>query len=84
MLDIWLWLARDNLALADDVLDRVDERLKQLADFPELGVARPDIAPGARSLLVERWLVLYHLNERGVNVVRIVDGVRDLSRAWKE
>jgi toxin ParE1/3/4 len=41
---------------------------------------RPDIRPGTRVLVVDRWLVLYRQIEDDVQVVRIVDGARDLAR----
>lgn len=43
-------------------------------------MARPEIGEGARSLVIERWLVLYRLVDGGVQIVRIVDGARDLDR----
>ncbi|MDR3475763.1 MAG: type II toxin-antitoxin system RelE/ParE family toxin [Devosia sp.] len=51
-----------------------------LGDHPQLGSARSEIAEGARVLVIERWLALYRLVEDGVQVVRIVDGARDLTR----
>ena len=58
LLDIWLWIANDSgVARADDIVARMEGRGAGLADFPEMGVARPDIAPDARSLVVERWLL---------------------------
>ena len=47
---------------------------------PQLGPARPEIAEDARALVIERWLALYRLVEDGVQIVRIVDGVPDLTR----
>jgi toxin ParE1/3/4 len=41
---------------------------------------RPEIAEGARALVIERWLALYRLTEDGVQVVRIIDGARDLAK----
>lgn len=80
LLDIWLWIARDNAALADVVLDRLEQRANKLSQHREIGMARPEIGEGARGLVVERWLVLYRLVDGGVQVVRIVDGARDLRR----
>jgi toxin ParE1/3/4 len=81
ILDIWLWIAHDsNVNLADDFVERIERRAATLADHAELGVARPEIAPDARSLVVERWLILYRLETYGAQVVRVVDGARDLTR----
>lgn len=78
LLDIWLWIARDSEGRADAALDRIEQRASKLSRHREIGVARPEIGEGARSLVIERWLVLYRLVDGGVQIVRIVDGARDL------
>ncbi|CAN7630943.1 type II toxin-antitoxin system RelE/ParE family toxin [Bosea sp. LjRoot90] len=80
LLDIWLWIARDSVLLADAVLDRLEQRANKLSQHREIGMARPEIGEGARGLVIERWLVLYRLVDGGVRIVRIVDGARDLGR----
>jgi toxin ParE1/3/4 len=81
LLDIWIYIApRNSEAAADAIYDRIEEACRQLRDYPQLGPARLEIAEGARALVVERWLALYRLTEYGAQVVRIVDGARDLTR----
>jgi toxin ParE1/3/4 len=81
LFDIWLYIApRNSEAAADMVYDRIEERCRFLRDHPQLGPARPEIAEDARALVIERWLALYRLVEDGVQVVRIVDGARDLTK----
>src|SRR5215207_8020626 len=71
--------------VADSFIDSVLERCRQLEQFPELGPVRHDVRPDARCLVHERWLILYRLLPRGVEVVRIADGARDLSALfWPE
>jgi toxin ParE1/3/4 len=62
------------------VYDRIEQTCRLLKHNPQLGPARPEIAEDARALVIERWIALYRLVEDGVQVVRIVDGVRDLTR----
>ena len=77
--DIWLHVARSGSeAVADRIVDRIEHRCRQLRDHPQLGRARPEIAEAARALVAEHWLALYRLAPDGVQIVRIVDGVRDL------
>jgi toxin ParE1/3/4 len=81
LLDIWLYLApRTSETLADRVYDRIEESCRQLGRQPQLGPARPEIADDARVLIIERWLALYRLVEDGAQVVRIIDGSRDLAK----
>jgi toxin ParE1/3/4 len=81
LLDIWLYIApRSSEAVADQIYDRIEERCQLLKEHPQLGPARPEIAEDARALVIERWLVLYRLVDDGAQVVRIVDGSRDLTQ----
>jgi len=81
LLDIWLYVApRSSEAVADQIYDRLEERCQLLTEHPQLGPARPEIAEDARALVIERWLALYRLIDDGAQVVRIVDGSRDLTQ----
>ena len=76
---IWLHIAPNNPSAADRVVDRIEDRCNRLRDYPQLGRARVEIAGDARILIIERWVALYHLVENGIQIVRIVDGTRDLT-----
>ena len=81
LLDIWAYIApRSSQTVADRVYDRIGEACRLLAQHPQLGRARPEIAADARALVIDRWLALYRLVPGGVEVARIMDGGRDLSK----
>jgi toxin ParE1/3/4 len=64
LFDIWLYISRRNSeAVADKVFDRIEQSCARLKHHPQLGPARPDIAPGARALVIDRWLALYRVTE---------------------
>ena len=85
LLDIWVWIARDNPAAADRVWERLTQHAQRLATYPELGMARPDIGDDARSLTVERWLILYRVHADAVEIVRVMDAARDIRQMeWAE
>jgi toxin ParE1/3/4 len=79
LIDIWNYIAQDNLQAADDLLDEIDAKALLLAVNPYLGAARPDIAPELRYSLVGRYLILYRVVTDGIQVVRVVHGARKLS-----
>jgi toxin ParE1/3/4 len=79
LLKIWQRIAAHNSAeTADNWIDRIQYRCRQLAAFPKSGPSRPDIAPGARMLVVARWLLLYRIEADGVRIVRVVDAAQNL------
>jgi len=78
LIDIWLSIARDNTKAADSLLDRIDDVCASLAAFPELGPARPDLAPELRTMPVGRYLILYRILSETVEIVRVVHGARHL------
>ena len=80
--EIWLYIARDNMGAADRLIDAIGARCNGLADFPELGPARPDIAPDARMLTIDNYIVLYRSRGADVEIVRVVHGARRLEALW--
>lgn len=77
LIDIWLHVAADNPGAADGLLDRITERIGMLADFPEAGIARRDIALELRMLPVGNYVVLYRIAGPRVEIARVVHGARD-------
>jgi toxin ParE1/3/4 len=78
LIDIWAYIARDNPAAADRLLDRLDEKSQALARNPRIGMAREDVAAGVRHFPVGKYLILYRDLGDGVEVVRYVHGMRRL------
>jgi len=78
LIAIWLGIAKDDPAAADRVLDAIERRWQQLADFPYSGVAREDIAPGIRHLVAGRYLTLYRVIADRIEIIRILHGRRKL------
>jgi toxin ParE1/3/4 len=80
LLDIWVHVGRHSgESVADRVLDSIEQSSRMLQEHPRLDRARPEIQPEARSIVIERWLALYRVTEDGVQIVRILDGARDVA-----
>jgi toxin ParE1/3/4 len=43
-----------------------------------MGRTREELGPGLRSVLVQRYVLFYRVTTSGVEVLRILHGVRDL------
>lgn len=78
LLEIWVHIARDNVAAADRMLDRMHEVCTKLAASPELGRRRDELAPGLRSFPVGRYIVFYRPATGGIELARVLHGTRDL------
>lgn len=79
LIELWSYIAADNPTAADHVLDTINENLHMLAGNPRLGPARPDIAEGLRLFPIRRYVILYRELPDGIEVVRVVHGMRRLS-----
>lgn len=78
LLEIWSYVAADNPAAADDLLDDVDATCARLADAPHSGRLRGELAPNLRSLPVGNYVIFYRPEEDWVVVIRVLHGARDL------
>jgi plasmid stabilization system protein ParE len=59
LIDIWAYIARDNPAAADRLLDILDEKSQALAHNAQIGMARDDVAVGVRH---SRWQISHPLS----------------------
>jgi toxin ParE1/3/4 len=75
---IWFEIARDDVAAADRFIDLIHDKCDLLADSPAVGRLRPELAPGVRSFPVRKHVVFYRLVDGDVQVVRVLDGRRDI------
>jgi len=84
--DIWLTIAADNPTAATRIVRIIGAKINGLADHPRRGRRRSDIRPATRMLVEGPYLVLYETHpdtDEGpvdaVEIVRVVDGRRDLT-----
>jgi toxin ParE1/3/4 len=76
--EIALHIAVDNPDAADHWLEQVDEKFRLLAQMPEMGRKRLDLAPGLRSLPVSNYVIFYRPVTNGIQVIRVLHGARDI------
>ena len=78
LIEIWTYVARDNRAAADRLLDSLDARMAVLREQPYIGRARTELVPGLRSLTEGSYLILYRVAKDRIEIVRCVHGARRL------
>lgn len=80
---IWRWEARDAGARrADEFLDHILAICGLFAAQPQAGRLRPEFGPAIRSCRSGPYLIFYR--SCGAEIVRVIDGRRDLPVAWAE
>ena len=77
--EIWTYVARDSLRAADQLADQLDEAIQRLLGFPQMGVAREDLAPNLRALRVDNLIVFYRIEGELLSIERILHARMDAS-----
>jgi toxin ParE1/3/4 len=85
--EIWAYIARqsadDSPDQADAFIDLIDREFRALSLRPGIGRRRPEIAPDIRSLSVGRYVVFYLQLPRGIEVIRVLHGSRDIESIFE-
>jgi toxin ParE1/3/4 len=82
--DIWFYVAMDDPVAADGVLNAIDAQCRLLATQPQMGRARPELAPEVRSFPVGRYVLFYLPQSKGIKLVRVLHGSRDVEAHFRE
>ena len=76
--EIWRYIAEDNPPAADHVIDEIERVCHLIAAHPRMGREREEILPGLRSFAVMSWVIFYRIDDRFLDIMRVVHGARDL------
>lgn len=77
--EIWNWIAAESPNAATDMLERFEDVATMLAQYPEAGVERSDLADGLRSFSVAGYVLFYRPGRSGIEIVRIIHSRRDIT-----
>ena len=76
-------VSRDQ-AVARDFVERIRERCRRIANVPQGGTARDDLAAGLRTIPFERRAVIaYRVNGDAVEITNIFYGGRDYEALYR-
>ncbi len=85
LLEIYVAIGLDDVSAAERIYDRLEKRAAMLREQPRLGPRRVDIHRTLRVLVESPYVIFYETTpdtDRGrvdrVDIVRVVDGRRDL------
>ena len=71
-------------ASADKVLREIAKVVAAIEEFPRAGRSRDDIRVGLRSLSAGLQIVFYRLKDGRPEIVRVLDGRRDIDEIFAE
>lgn len=78
ILDIWDYIADEDITAADRWVDQLDSAFGRLATQPLMGRERPELAPDLRSFPFRRYVIFYVPLPDGIDVVRVLHSARDI------
>jgi toxin ParE1/3/4 len=84
LLALYRYIAEaSGLAIAGNYIDRIETACMSLAEFPNRGAKRDDLAPGLRTIAFERRVTIaYRVLKTRVEIVNIAYAGRDLDSAF--
>jgi toxin ParE1/3/4 len=82
--DIWAFIAEDSLTHADRFAALIDSQFRALARQPHMGRSRPELAADLRSFPFGRYIIFYVPIPKGVEIVRVLRGARDIESVLQD
>ncbi len=76
--EIWAFIAEDSVKHADRFAALIDSQFRTLARQPHMGRSRPELATELRSFPVGQHVIFYLPLPKGVEIVRVLHGARDI------
>jgi toxin ParE1/3/4 len=84
LIEAGLYIAEGNPEAADRFHDALNKTLQRLLQHPQLGRARPELGRELRSFPHRQYVIYYRPTDRGVEVVRVLHGARDIPPLFEE
>ncbi len=81
LLEAWLYIAEENPAAADQILETIAHEAETLSTQPLMGSARSELAVGVRSWPTStRYILFYLADNYGVTGLRVLHHASDVRR----
>ncbi|WP_414623341.1 type II toxin-antitoxin system RelE/ParE family toxin [Calothrix sp. CCY 0018] len=69
---------------AERLLKKINQKSRNLANFPNMGSKRDQLLTSLRSFPVDDYLIFYRQIEQEIEILRVVNGYRDLDVLFEE
>ncbi len=75
---------QSGLAQSEKFLSKLESKFTKIVSFPLLGRKRDEILLNIRTIPLDNYLILYLLIGDDIEILRVVNGYRDLSKLFTE
>ncbi len=83
--EIWVYLAENaGSETANKFLSAVKKKCETVAEFPEIGRVRHEYLVNLRSFPFGNYIIFYLPLDKGIEVLRIIHGSRDIQQIFDE
>jgi plasmid stabilization system protein ParE len=78
------WGNRAGVAVADRLVEGIEERFALLGDFPHAGGKCDEISPGMHRFSAGEYWIYYRMGRGSVHILHILHGAQSQARACKK
>ena len=71
LIAVWRHIAADNAVAATRLLERIDERIQLLSEFPFIGESQPKFGDNTRRIIEGNYLIFYDVLPDAVHILRV-------------
>ncbi len=80
LVDIWVYIAEDSPANADNYIDKLITKAEVLAKNNLIGSERNELAQGLRCFPVDHYILYYFPITDSIELVRVLHASRDITK----
>lgn len=81
LIEIWTYIAQEDEAAADRVLEKIEKTLSMISRHPTAGRSRPELFADLRSFPVGPYILFYVVTDSGIELIRVLSGYRDIDES---
>ncbi len=82
--EIFDYFASRSIDAGDQFIDDFNKKCQNLVSFPNIGKSYAEIKPSLRGIPLSGYIIFYQVTISSIEIVRVVNGYRDLESLFTE